>query len=340
MGVLREQPLVGWIPGLSDPAVASLRLRAALPARHLARAGYRTAIIHDDASAAACDCVVFQKAYSEENLALATRLRDRGVRVVFDLCDNHSYNPEGIPWIAERAERLRRMIDQADVVTVASPELLPLVGSKPAFVVDDALEVPSLGPLVRGWRRAVHRGARHEGPVRVVWFGNHGVKREFGLAHLGSILPQLERLADRRPVRLTVISNSREAFDEHISATTLATRYVAWHPRSFARRFSNHDVCLIPVELNPLTVAKTSNRLVLSLMLGVPVVASELPSYRPFADVVRFGDWETNVEAYANDAALARRHVERGQALVRARYTPDHLVQQWDTALQAALAAD
>jgi hypothetical protein len=108
-------------------------------------------------------------------------------------------------------------------------------------------------------------------------------------------------------------------------------RYHEWGRRSFPYLFEPHDVCVLPVSPNPLTLCKTSNRLLLSLMLGVAVVADRIPSYEEFAPFVRFDDWEQNLRAYAADADLRRRHVRDAQAYIRATYNQERTVAQWST---------
>lgn len=312
-----------------------MRLRGLLPSAHLRRAGYPVAIVRPD-DKRTFDCVVFQKAYSKRDLALARRLADRGAKVIFDLCDNHFYNPAADPAVAQRAERLRQMVDLCSAVTTPSPELAATVAPKPTFLVDDALDVPldSRWARVRAVAAARRPGAGRR--VGLVWFGNSGSENPpFGLVHLAEVIPELEELHRRTPIALGVITNSRQAFDRHIAGAPFPTECVEWRRRSFARKFQPHDVCILPVGLNPFTTCKSNNRLVMSLMLGVPVVATELPSYSPFKPWVLFGDWAESIETYAQDRALAARHVRGAQDFVRATFTPAHVVEQWSRAFAA-----
>jgi hypothetical protein len=167
-----SRPRIGWKPFLYDPTVASVRLRSLLPCKYLESAGFHTTIVPADGSGS-FDCVVFQKAYEHHDIALAERLAARGVRIVFDLCDNHFWNPDDDPVFAERAARLRRMIDLADAVTVSTPELVEWVAPQPAAVVDDVVEVPRTGALAR-CARSTKRLRRRVG---LVWFGNAGSER-------------------------------------------------------------------------------------------------------------------------------------------------------------------
>lgn len=329
---------IGWKPGSYDRMVASSRLRTFLPCEHLRRAGWDTRIVPPDGSGE-YDCVVFQKAYGNDDLALAERLGARGVKTVFDLCDNHLYNPNDHPKLAERAHRLERMLETVDAVTASTPTLAELRPGPSTYVVDDALETPSAGLLTAVRRAAIRRGRRPSPrEVRLVWFGNSGsLDPPFGLVHLADVVPDLERLHKATPVHLTVISNSRPLFSRFVEGSAFPVRYLTWRPNRFARQFAGHDVCLIPVQPNPFTLAKTSNRLALALMLGVPVVASRVPSYEEFSEWVLFDDWEENIAAYARDPELGRRHVIAAQEHIRRTYTPERVVRQWGDVFNALL---
>jgi hypothetical protein len=329
---------IGFKPYSYDDTVPSVRLRALLPNEALRRAGFRTVIVPPDGSGT-YDCVVFQKTYEERDMALAERLAGQGVRLVFDLCDNHFYDVDPDPVLTERADRLRRMIDCVDLVTISLPGLAELVAPKPTLVVDDALEVPRVGALVRAGH-AARRRLRHRrhGRVRLVWFGHSGAENPpFGMVHLGALMPRLEELHRTLPLELTVISNSRPLFDRYVAGARVPTRYVPWSSRTFARHFGANDICVLPIEQNAYTIYKTHNRVRTSLLLGVPVVASEIPSYREFADWVLFDDWAAHIDAYARDPGLGRRHVEGARAHILRTYTPEHLVGQWSEAFATVL---
>jgi glycosyltransferase involved in cell wall biosynthesis len=318
-------PSVGWKPFMPGADVASVRVRCLVPMQLMAERQWRTGIF-DSADATAYDVVVFQKAYRAEDLELARRLSANGVKVVFDLCDNHFFNPEERPDLFDRTDRLRQMIALVDAVTVSSPLLRALVQKEQTFVVDDALdstvrEAPR-SPLQRlpRWGRGAH----------LVWFGNVGSESpRFGIVDLAHILPDLNRLHRRVPFHLTVITGSKEAFNRYLSEAQFATRYRRWTRRTFGSILSRADVSLLPITMNPFTVCKTSNRVVTSLMLGVPVVADLIPSYEEFVPYILVSGWEDHLERYASSPELRQQHVREGQEFIARRFAPEVIVGQW-----------
>lgn len=329
---------IGWIPSARDTAIASTRLRCALPCRYLREAGWSSELL-DRRDPGGYDLVVFQKIYDEDAIQLARSLRDRGVVTVFDLCDNHFFNPEMVPLLTERVARLERMLESVDAISVSSEPLRELLTDRDATVIDDALDELNFGEergiaeRFRGRLRAKERG------LRVAWFGNAGLESPpFGLVHLRKIMPVLEDFSRSSSLRLTVISNSREKYEKAIAGARIRSRYIEWQFRSFPSHFREHDICVIPIELNPFTVCKTGNRVALSLQLGVPVIADPIPSFQEFSDFILLGDWPASLERYASEPALRERHASEGRRYVEAKYTKARVIAQWSEFFEQLLA--
>jgi hypothetical protein len=331
---------IGWIPSSSNFAVASTRLRCALPCRYLRESGWDVEIL-DSREPYRYDLVVFQKMYDEEAIKLAWSLGDRGVRTAFDLCDNHFYNPDDLPALTARAERLRRMLNAVDAVSVSTEPLRDLICDHSPEVIDDALdefhtaETEDVFARLRAWLRA-----RNES-IRLVWYGIAGLESpSFGLPHLRTILPALEDLHQRVPLELTVISNSRKKYDEVLREARFPARYIEWKYETFPARFRFQDVCVIPIEQNPFTICKTNNRVALSLNLGVPVIADRIPSFEEFSDFILLDEWPESLERYATDSALREHDASAGSRYVKLTYTKERVVSQWSSFLERVLSTD
>jgi hypothetical protein len=306
--------------------VASARLRAYRPAAALALVGSDSAV-HEERRLPRADVVVFQKTYENRHLRWAARLRRRGVTVILDVCDNHFYNPSGDRRLGRRADRLRRMIDLADLVTVSTPTLARFVEHDHVVVIDDAVEPPVATPPTV------------DGTPAVVWFGNAGSEAlGFGMADLGAIVPSLEVAHRQAPFRLTVVSNSREAFERYVGRSALEASYVDWTLHDSSAVLRPGDVAVLPVTSNPFTEGKTANRVITALQSGLAVVAGNIPSYEEFAPVIKVGEWSTNLAAYLDDADARRRDVTAGQRYIATRFPPDHLTSQWHAAIAGAAA--
>jgi hypothetical protein len=327
--------VIAFKPVAPTPEQSSARLRCYRPCEYLRSAGWKCEIF-DARRMDRYRVVVFQKAYTPNDLDIADHLRGLGVRTVFDLCDNHLYVPDDRPDFRERAERLRQMIDRVDAVSVATPELARII-DRPTVVIDDALDdVP-----IDWWSpaRAISRRWRGRRPLRLIWFGNAGeASPQFGMIDLARLVTVLQATHARSPLSLTVVSNSRAAFEKHLSGARFPVHYHEWVTSRFVRLFRRHDLCLIPVNVNPFTVCKTVNRLALSLLLGVPAIADWIPSYDEPRDSTLFGDWERSLAIHTTDPILGRRQVRGAQAYLRAKYTRQRVVQQWSEMLHPLAA--
>jgi glycosyltransferase involved in cell wall biosynthesis len=334
-------PAIAWKPYFNDAKIASTRLRALLPCRYLKEAGWQCEMF-DPKNADSYELVIFQKAYEEESITLAETLGGRGVKTVFDMCDNHFYNPSDLQPLRERAERMRRMISVVDGVTVSTPELAKLIEGGCRAVIDDVIEVPRTNPLRAAIARARDRltNILSRRRLRLVWYGGYGSEHPpAGMIDLPRVFPYLEALNAQIPLELTVISNSLKFFHAYVGKPSFPVRYHEWGLETFAQVFQRHDVCIIPMALNPFTACKTNNRLVLSLLMGVPVIADPIPSYEEFRDFVLFSDWTESLRTYAADRALRRQHVRAGQSYIRSKYNRERVVSQWSALFEQMLGS-
>ena len=320
--------LIGWKARSSDPAIASVRYRVLTPVGLLAARGHQVEVF-DESRTALYDMVVFSKAYGAEDQALARRLRQRGKQAILDLCDNHFYNPFGLP--AYEAAR-RELVTMARLCT-------GLVSSTPALahVLKSELGIEAIavvGDVVEDL--GIERSAAWpSGTPRLLWFGLHGSPNApAGMTDVLRISDELERAYARTPFILVVLSNNREKYDEQIAPLRFPTTYVDWTPETFRNEMTVARAVLIPLSENPFVSCKTHNRLTVALRAGVPVIADSIESYREFAPYVWLSDWAGGLEAVlADDVQPVRARMAQAGAYLRAYWSADCIARQWERAL-------
>ena len=171
--------------------------------------------------------------------------------------------------------------------------------------------------------------------ARVIWFGRHGsFHSEFGMGLLKPVIEELERAHRDRPVELVVISNNRIRFDALTHGVKIFTRYETWSNERVFFEVSRADLFVMPSAADPFSLCKSANRAVLALANGVPVVASYLESLEPLRDAVVLDDWQTGIEGYLLDPALAARHVTRAQPILADQFSVDAIARMWTHALE------
>lgn len=341
---------VGWWTSRISPKHAGIRIRAHLVIRELRRQGCRVGWFDPrEADADDLRTLVVHMRYDEYAQRQVEALRARGVRIVFDMCDNHFYAQPDQPQKAARAAPLRRMIRLADEVIVSTPELGAVAQSQAALertprvipdACDDLAYVPvSLKHRVRALlpdlqlRRRV-RASRADGRVPLLWFGHHGTYDDVGMLDLLRIRAELERLDRQLSLHLTVLSDNRDKFRAHFRDWRFPVVYGDWYAHQFERVAGLHTIALIPVVENDFTRGKTANRVVTAFTHGLAVVADPLPSYRPFADCVAFSDWSGAIARYATDEVVRRRDVEAGRGKAHACFGIEAVAHQWREVLQ------
>jgi glycosyl transferase family 1 len=333
---------IGWKPKFSDQRVASVRLRCLNPLRELQSRGYPVELF-DPAAARDYSAVVYSKLYDARSHREATALREAGVRIVLDMCDNHFYNPSGLPLLQRAGEDLRRMMEVAHEFVASTHAMAEVLQEesplpRPITVIGDAIEdeIIDRGSCVSAtwhrWRLDQLRARldRVAGASHLVWFGVHGgPSGEHGLGDLAKRRDTLMTVAEEFPLTLTVISNSRRAFRRLFADWRLPVFYLDWHPATFHNALRAHQVAVIPIGVNPFTRCKSNNRVVTALACGLGVVADRIPSYEEFANVCRLDDWVGGLRSYLGDAGLRSADVRAGQRLVAARWTLRSIADEW-----------
>lgn len=335
-------PLVGWEPTSRDFRVASARIRCLSPIRELQGLGAPVEVFSDH-NEGEYELVVISKRYDPPILHDAKRLRDGGVRILFDLCDNRFYAPS-----KERErelERLGQMMKLADELVASTEPLAEIMRrkrpDKRVTVIGDPVETEIHGEKghleTRWWHRLKCRGLlrkieerRAKGHTPLVWFGHHGSDyADGGMGDLGRIRESLEKANARHRVSLTVISNSASKYRQVLGSWRIPTQYLAWHPLTFFTALKAHDIAVLPIELTDFTRCKTNNRPATALASGLAVIADAIPSYEPLRFTTVLDDWEEGLERYLGSPVRRKQDVETGREFVQREYSVSRIAAQW-----------
>ncbi len=288
--------------------LASTRYRAIIPVRELRAMGHRVELIDVRRwrwdSRQMPDVVVVGKLlrygsdqdflrHCDKVFAQMTRAREAGVSVVADFCDDHFDHPLlGGPW--------RWLARQAVLCTAASQQMADAVSkhtASPVAVVGDPLASPASEARVFVAERGLHRFLARWLPkvfkkrLRLVWFGHPN-----NFPPMARWAEELVGFAAERPMTLTLVTGPNgddtrpvEQIQEWIDAFNLANApriivsFEAWNEKTQWQAASQADVVLIPSSVQKADVNhKSINRLADALNAGRYVVASAVPSYRPF----------------------------------------------------------
>lgn len=277
MGNLQKDPT-----GITSQ-LASTRYRVIMPAQQLARLGHETHLYQAAVGNTSLDlpflpdAVVISKSFHPITEGMAKVLRDKGVKVIADFCDDHFEHAE----LGPHYRKLATLADEVVASTTAMAEVIQRHTGRSAVVIGDPVEGPRGMPVF----------APRFPMLRVAWFGHPS-----NLSGLMKQAHQLQALATRMPVHLSVVTTqSKEVISVLTSLSNGLSERVqvelfAWSPDTTWKVIEHADVVWIPIDDGDAKKAvKSPNRLIEPLWGGRLVVADAVPSYQDFADLVPIG---------------------------------------------------
>lgn len=173
---------------------------------------------------------------------------------------------------------------------------------------------------------------------RILWFGHHGAPyASFGMLDLLHIREELEAIALEFPVELVVVSNNFEKFLKFIQPIKIPSRYVEWSVEGMAQHVKDSDIVVVPNTRDPFSYCKSSNRTVLALASGVPVVATSTPALMDLRECIQLDDFMAGLRRYLSDRDFAKRQADCGRKLVQELYGQVAIGQAWLSILEKTL---
>ncbi len=287
-----ERPLkiFYWAASLED---GTYRYRVEMPGNELRRLGHQVeaSIRMSQAAREEADVIVGQRVCQpgavRHWLTVCAELRARGGRTVYEVDDDlfsiePRKNPLGLPFQHPDVQAaMKAAIRAADVCTVSTGPLAAVLrkhrpGADPATVVvvpncvtRATLDVQRQRPIgwttLYGWQgSSTHARDWLEArdAVATVLAEDRGTRLRFVGTHHLEGLPS----AYGRPIGRIDFQPWTVDLGEH------------------HRRVAEFDVTLAPLERTPFNRSKSALRVVESLALGVPVIASDVPAYRDWVE--------------------------------------------------------
>jgi len=344
----------------SGSPLASTRIAALNMFPFLRAAGFELGIVHEPEQPsvspavdgleqrladAGYDIVFLQKVHGPSVEQLARRLGERGIATVFGVCD-----------VVEPA-----MVEATDATVTVTEHLRSLYPphlQAKIHVVHDGIENPEAHKRDYG-----PASGRAGDPLQAVLVTSTPLTR---LPVLANPPPWLNvTVVGPYPDGATPLARLREAAGQVRAQpaaqwlpslgflTSARIRRVPWHPVRVYEQLQAADVGIIPVDESapphpgqtvPAWQMKSENRLTLKMSMGLPVVASPVPSYAPVIDqgvdgyiAATRADWLECLDAL-RDPALRRRIGERARHAVLERYSQQEQARRLIAVLHAARA--
>ena len=241
------------------------------------------------------DVAIFMRWQDEKAYKLAQEQKQKGQRIIFDLCVNYfdetGLFQGGYGSTKERVREAARMVDLADVVACASEFIKQRASEFHPYTIylPDSVDFDHF--------RFEKSCSDFDKPVlTVVWAGQSSKTVE---------LADLYPLLARRRIPLIVISEKKPSLPGPYT-------YMPWSYHTFPRAILSGELCIAPRRTdNPYDLGHSHFKIGIFMAQGVPALASPLPSY---VEVIgktgagRICDSEVSWES-AIDKALEDRHM-------------------------------
>lgn len=315
-GATRMTPHVAWIIS-GDREKASSRLQGFLIHEWLVDQGVRSEII-------ATDFNRIDSAASADFFSIAIKMRcSMATHAVFEAPEwsmvqlAKLWRSWGRSAIAVRCDNLSGAYDDNfDLTIVPTEGLRAALQINRARIISDMVEVPS-----SIYKQDYRAGKK----IKVVWVGH----------------PSYENYITQLVSRLRSHPEIEESFQfELISKGSFATRQ--WSRETVVADTLEGDVALLPIPQGEWYHHKSSNRLAMMFSLGMPVVASRIPSYeelgRDGANVFFFDSEDeimSRLMAFRSNETR-QRIGKQGRISLGDRYGIAKIGPQWAAAIESA----
>ena len=243
-----------------------------------------------------------------------------GAKIALDYTDHH------LASASAQSSFYRNALELADQIIVPSDAMrdeLRDASEVPISVVEDRLEYAPMPP------KAVKEGAN-----TALWFGHQS-----NLLFLANYLEHWPARALNKTLLVVCVAGGDALLREYLTGKKihLSIRYVPWSISSLALAARQADVVVIPSDLTSHKKYASSNRLVTSLALGLPTVATPLPSY------VEFEGCFANLGKARGDATIVNPEqgldgVRRFQEHYMPRFSDQNIIRNWRETFTASLS--
>ncbi|MCK5602539.1 hypothetical protein KAR91_11735 [Candidatus Pacearchaeota archaeon] len=288
-----------------DGSYASYRYRMLMPARELEKHGHT--VTFNQFARSGASTVVFSKHFNYGDIDVAVLCKNRGKRIIFDVCDNHfGKSPHRPHYIV--------MCQMADKIIAGTPEMATAIKEATgmdATVIPDPYEFKEVKPEVRVL----------EDSLKLLWYGHAS-----NLPSLMKIWPTL------KGHRVMIVSDPKYS-------NKIGMPIVQWSKKNMVKAFEGCDAVIIPTQKTGRHTVKGANRMVEAIRQGKFVIAGDLPAYEQFRNWMWTGDIAEGIEWFKANPEEAAERVKWAQSYVNNNFSPERIGNLWNDALhEGALA--
>ncbi len=162
------------------------------------------------------------------------------------------------------------------------------------------VQQPVTSKLPKASIQTSHNGQANSNPtidqgIRVLWFGNAGVKNVYGMTDLLQIKEDLKQFFSVHKGELWISSNNEQLFQDIQKELDFSCRYFTWSLEGCINLIKKSDLIVVPGAETRFSKCKSPNRSLLALHYGKPVVAEKTQAIEQIQELIYVGDWKNNL---------------------------------------------
>ncbi|BCX13534.1 MAG: hypothetical protein KatS3mg085_066 [Candidatus Dojkabacteria bacterium] len=217
------------------------------------------------------DAVIFQKAYFGEFLTIAKKLKNQGTLIIFDInidvfaleADIGIFNEEQIQKINQMKKDIKDMLNLADCIIVSSEHLQQIYSqyNKLTFLIEEAIE-----------DKFIKTNKIHENTDMINLLYNGYSKKAKDISLISEILIELQN--KYKNLNLLFVSDQKPEID------FIPNTFIKFNFKTVHKSFLRGDIKIAPRDLSvPYNLGHALSKVAYPMAVGLPVVASPVPSY-------------------------------------------------------------
>jgi len=302
---MKNDPIkIVWAVNTDAFDSASVRFRCAYPVAYLSLRGHRNTVVTKLPEASKLipsnDAIVIVKRMDSSIIAPILEAKEKNLAVFLDICDdiispdNKSYHRDmGLATLRAIAPYVDALICPSYSMKVRlEGYLLDNVLTKPPVVViEDCLETEEVRTISgaywetltgshvnskEAYSANIMKSPSKEGGaknINLLWFGNWGGPHSnFGLASIIPIIHVLNNYTYRNELKLDIVSNHKDIGGLIVRRAKFNVRYHEWTQEIQDDLIRCADLSIITTGDDQFSTIKSTNRILSSLVAGVPVV--------------------------------------------------------------------
>lgn len=308
--MMSENIKIGWVVPRALPysiVMASTRLRAYDVIGYLPKGKVKAGLYNPFCR---YDVIVFQKAFNRRFLNLAKRLKNKGVKIVFDI--NVNYIDSDMVFVRrDQRQNIKEMLSIADAVIVPSPYLKDIYSSytKNTFLIEEIIEEKFF---------EVEKKHSKKNSIKLLYCGYAAKADELYL--IKDILKTLHKEYD---IKLVLICDKDPKLD------IIPYSFYKYNHKRLPQLLIKGDIKISPRDLSrKYNLGHTFTRIGYPMAVGVPVAASPLSSYVQSPAIICGGkkEWEDALVRLIESWQVRSKLAEQGIKYVKDNFSVNKII--------------